>query len=248
MLNKILNAIRCTHRHTIEEHPQCFAQGNIIDRRPYAVQIKEPWYTLPGYQVGYLDIEADGLKADFSSMLTWCVKSRGITMYKTDKHGKQIPDGSDGVIYYDMITAQDIRERKGDADERIIQSLADTLSNFAVIVTYYGGDYRYDLPFVRAKALHYNIDFPGWKQCFQYDLYAVVKQKLALSRNSLDAACSYMGIDGKTPILRSAWRDAKYGDEEALKEVLSHNKADVEILEKLHQRLEPFKAWGKTSI
>ncbi len=224
------NIFRCIHRHPANEHPACFAQGKVLDKRPMYEQINHPWYKANGSRIGYLDIEADGLKADFSTMLSWCIKER------------------DGETYYDVITQNDMLERKGDADKRIIESLVNTLSNFNIVVTYYGGDFRYDLPFIRTKAIHYGLEFPGWKALFQYDLYAVVKQKLCLSRNTLDAACDYFGIVGKTPILKSAWRNAKYGDKEALEEVLSHNKGDVEILEALHKKLEPFKLWSKTSI
>jgi uncharacterized protein YprB with RNaseH-like and TPR domain len=69
-----------------------------------------------------------------------------------------------------------------------------------------------------------------------------------LSRNSLDNACDYLGIKGKTPIDKNTWRAAKYGDPKALKEVLEHNKGDVVILEKLHNKLEFSRKWIRKSI
>lgn len=226
MLNKIKNLITCPHRHTIEEHPACFAQGNVIDRR---LDRTIPWYQTAGSKICYLDIESDGLKVDFSNMLTWCIKER------------------DGEVFHDEITREELFNLKG--DERIIRSLVNKLLEYKIVVTYYGGDGHFDLPFVRAKSVHYDIDFPGYQDLYSYDLYGVIKYKFsALSRRSLDATCNYFNIEGKTPIDKEYWRKAKYGDAESIGYVLEHNIGDVEILEKLHKKVEPFRKWTKTSI
>lgn len=225
----------CTHRHTIDEHPACFAQGNIIDTRED--QLK-PWYQEEDYRIGYLDIESDGLRADFATMLTWCIKEKG------------------GSTSFDVVRQEDLFSYK--SDYNIVKSLIDELNRYKIIVTYYGSGY--DLPYVRSKALHYGLEFPGFvleekkrggskyvPQLYHWDLWMVVKHKLLLSRNSLDAACDYLGIKGKTPIDKEMWRLAKYGHKEALSEVLSHNIADVEITEKLHDKLTPFWRWGRNA-
>jgi len=222
--------LRCIHRHTIEEHPSCFAKGLIKydfkDDREFERLTGVPWYQYPDYKIGYLDIETDGLKADFSTMLSWAIKEKG------------------GAVTTDVITKAELFN--GVYDKRLIKSCVDEMKKYAIIVTYYGT--RFDIPYLRTKALHYDMEFPGYGELYHFDLYYTVKSKLNLSRKSLDNACDYLGIEGKTPISKDDWRKAKYGDPEALKEVLAHNIPDVEILEKLHDKLDFVRKWIRTSI
>lgn len=221
----MLKKLFCSHRHGIDSHPNCFASDDVILTH-YDAPI--PWYQNTGYKIGYLDIEADGLNADFGTMLTWCIKEK------------------DGEVYSDVITKKELFN--GKRDRRIVASLLNKMSEYKIIVTYYGGDFHYDIPFIRAKALHFELEFPPYGSIYQYDLYNVVKQKLCLSRRSLDNACQYLHIKGKTPLDKDIWRDAKYGDEKAIEGVLEHNVGDVQILEQLHNKLVPFRKWGKSSI
>ena len=234
--------LRCVHRHTIKEHPACFAQGRVKDNQPLElntdmVRILEGkknkkvrdltlWYQKPGTRIGYLDIESDGLKADFSTMLTWCIKEK------------------DGPIAYDVIQKRDLF--RGIADRKIVQSIVDEISKYNIIVTYFGK--VFDIPYIRTKAIHYGIDFPAYQEIAVWDLYFAVKSKLNLSRKSLDNVCDYFGIVGKTPLDKDTWRIAKYGDPEAIQKVLVHNMGDVSITEELHNKMNPFMKWIKTSI
>ena len=92
----------CEHRHTIDSHPACFAEGKVkIAEAP--AKVTQPWYTLPDYRIGYFDIETDGLKADFSTILSWCIKDKG------------------GSVVYDVTTRKDLLS--GKPDQRLIKSL-----------------------------------------------------------------------------------------------------------------------------
>ena len=236
-MQKIVNKVRCIHRHTIDEHPGCFAQGIVSDTRESKLI---PWFKEEDLKIAILDIEATGLKPEWGIMLTWCIREKG---------GE--------VIYTDVVTKEDLFN--GTLDKRIIESLVTQLQKYKVVIGYYSNGY--DLPYVRAKALHYDIPFPGYKleekkhggtkytpiMC-SWDLYPVVKYKLNLSRNSLDNVCDYLGIPGKTPISKEVWRRAAYGDAESIAQVLEHNIADCEITDKLHDKLYLFNKWGRNSI
>ena len=222
-MNRTLGKVRCKHRHTIDEHPACFAQAEVEDLRKGE---KLPWFKESGMKIGYLDIESDGLKADFSTMLSWCIKEKG------------------GEISFDAVTKQELFD--GRTDRRIISSILKEMSKYKIVVTYYGTGF--DIPYIRAKALHYGLTFPSYSDLYHFDLYYTVKAKLCLSRKSLDNACDYLGIVGKTPINKDVWRRAKYGDKDAIREVLIHNAGDVEILEVLHDKLADFAKWTKRSV
>jgi len=106
----------------------------------------------------------------------------------------------------------------------------------------------FDIKYIRTKALKYGFDFPEYGTIFHWDLYYTVRAKLKLHRNSLDVATNYLGIAGKTHIDWEVWGRAKFGDKVALAEVLEHNVYDVAILEKLHEKLYPFRKWIRTSL
>jgi uncharacterized protein YprB with RNaseH-like and TPR domain len=235
--------LRCIHRHTIKEHPKCFAEGKIKyefrDEKEFERLTGLPWYQYPGTRIGYMDIETDNFNADFGTVLSWSIKLKG------------------GDTKVSVIDKNELF--KGLYDERLVREFVDEIYNYDIIVTYYGTGF--DFPFMRAKALHYGMDFPGYvlkerhdgkyfavPELYHFDMYYVVKSKLKISKRSLDNACDYLNIKGKTPIDKSVWRAAKYGDPKALKEVVKHNVGDVEILEKLHDKLDFTRKWTRRGV
>jgi uncharacterized protein YprB with RNaseH-like and TPR domain len=226
---KIKNVLRCIHRHTIREHPSCFVNNMVVDLRK---KKDEPWWKTEGHKIYYLDIETDNLNADYGTMLTWCLKEK------------------DGDIISSVITKEELLN--GTLDKRIVAELVIALQRIPITVGYYSS--RFDIPFIRTKALHYLATdqnfplFPPAGYTYHWDLYYLVKYKLKLSRNSLAAATAFLEIEGKTPINNGVWVKAKYGDKEALQEVLEHNKADVMITEALHNALSPFRNWTRSSV
>jgi len=217
--------LRCKHRHTIDEHPACFANNDLAERR-YVKDTGKPWYTYPGYKIGYLDIETSGLIGEKDYILTWCIKEKG------------------GEIFSDKITKRDISTYR--LDKRIVKTLIDKLCEFRIIVTYYGT--KFDIPFLRTRALKFGIAFPAYGNIYTWDLYYTVRSKLSLTRNTLERACALLGIEGKTHVDLNVWQLAALGDEKSLKEVLTHNEYDVIILEELHDRLSFTRKWIKSSI
>ena len=177
-------------------------------------------------RVAFLDIETSGFEANFHYMLSWSIKYQN------------------GEIKHDCITRRDIT--KGDFDKRILKSLLAELENADTIVTYYGS--RFDIPFLRTRALMLNLDFPHYGAKRQIDLYYSVKYGMKLARNTLEQATLALGIEGKNHVLGDEWLRARVGDRKALDYVLDHNDKDVLILEDLYNRLLPYNKFPKKSI
>ncbi len=175
-------------------------------------------------KTGYLDIEASNLKANFGVCFSWVIKEQG---NENLKHAS--------------VTRKEMHN--GDLDKRVIQELVDALQKYTVIYTYYGT--RFDIPFLRTRALMHGIEFPPKGEILHRDLYYLVRNKLQLNRNSLDVACGVLGIEGKTHINWKYWIKAMTGDKESLDYILEHNKYDVLILEKLHERMAPYESWSR---
>ena len=178
-------------------------------------------------RIAYLDIETSDLKADFGIVLTWCLK------FQKDKN-----------IYSAIITKEDIEDRT--FDKRIIKSLLEALENVDIVVTYYGTDF--DIPFLRTRAEKWRLDFPKYGYIAHWDLYYKVKKLFKTHRKSLGVVTNFLGISGKTFIDGDIWFVAQYGDEKALKYILEHNKQDVIILEKLHERIKEYSKWERRSL
>jgi len=170
-------------------------------------------------KVGYLDIETSNLKADVGIMLTWAIKTRD-----KDEH------------YSGRIKKKEIMEYK--FDKRICQELIDALDNYDVIITYYGTGF--DIPFMRSRCLFYNLSFPTFGYVKHKDVYYMVKRLLKLHRNSLEAATKFFGIAGKNHVELDIWRKAGFGHKASLDYVYDHNIRDVDILERLHKKLEAY--------
>lgn len=101
--------LRCKHRHTQAEHPQCFMNGKLIDEAQWWKQLR----------TGYLDIETSQFDAVYGYMISWALYDPRL-----------------GTTYSDCINLKDIQS--GDFDKRLVKSLLNCMSNYDCVVTYYG--------------------------------------------------------------------------------------------------------------
>ena len=201
----------CKHGHTLLAHPQCDVT-------------KPP-------RVGYLDIEASNLVADFGIILSWCIL-----------------DEDSGKIIEDTIKAADISTASaGDEDKRVVSTLIKAMLEFDVIVTFYGK--RYDAPFIRTRAVAMGLDFPLFGTLKHVDVYDMVRHRFRLSSNRLENACRVLlGTTNKTRIENKFWRGAARGHAPSIKQVLIHNRYDVIDLQKLYNKVKEFSRKHEVSL
>lgn len=172
---------------------------------------------------GYLDIEASQLKASFGIVYSWAIKTRG------------------GEVESDVI-----RHHSLQGERRLLGALIRALKKYDMIYTYNGT--LFDIPFLRTRALRHGLEFPEYMEVYHTDLYFVAKHRLRMHSNRLEAITKFLRIDGKTPLDPDIWVRASFGDKKALREILVHNIGDVVVLEKVHERLEPYYAGTRRSI
>lgn len=192
---------------------------------------KLPWYR--GLRLGYLDIEASGLSANKAWMLSWSIK----------------PSDSD-IVLFDNVKLEEISPRPGkinqNYDYRIVENLIREMKKYDAIFTYYGTNF--DIKFIRTRALKYGLPFPHYGDIGHIDLYYHTRSRMLLDRNSLAQATTHLEIAGKTRLDFSYWGLAAMGDQGSMKELVKHNVADVDILEKLHKKLEPYCLFTRKSL
>lgn len=199
-----LAANRCIHRHSFLEHYTCFL------RQKKGVQER----------IGFLDIEASNLDADFGIMLSYCIKDCG---KKT--------------IYESVLTKHDINSYPpGQEDRRLVQNIVKDIGRFDRVMTWYGR--KFDIPYIRTRALVTGVSFFLPKTKFHNDLYYIAKLRLKLSSNRLEnVARVVLKRSNKTHLESKFWRGGVRGDKRSLDYILDHNRRDVIDLERVYLAL-----------
>jgi len=211
-----LHQHKCRHGHTYLEHSNC-------------IEVEKPNMCPAFEKIGFLDIEASNLKADFGIILSYCIKEEN------------------GKIIGRAVTP---KELKGEIyDKNLVEQLCSDIRTFDRIVVYYGTDYKFDLPFIRTRAVFWGLNFPSYKEIKVFDMYPVVKKKFKLHRNRLETACDFFGIPSKGHRLKpDIWFKAMTGQKKGLDFILEHNKEDVISLEDLYHKTIKYSNIPNTSI
>lgn len=177
--------------------------------------------------IGVFDIETTGLKANWSHMLCWCMKEQG----------KE-------VVHSDLITKKEVRDKN---DKRIIKSAVEEIKKYDRIVTYYGT--RFDVSYTRSRAIAQGIEFPAYRDLYHTDLYYVARSKFAIHSNRLGSICQFFNIEAKNhPMTPDLWQRAGAGNEDALKEILTHCDEDVRSTDQVFEMLLDHMLITKRSI
>lgn len=201
---------RCEHGHRFLEHYGCYVR-----------QEKHP------LRIGFLDIEASNLSADFGIILCYAIKQ-----YKSRSFlGK-------------VITKEDLTTS---LDKNVVKQLIEDMKQFDLLVTYYGT--KFDIPFIRTRALSLGVPFPPFGSIQHKDMYYAAKMKLRLSSNRLEnVGRVILGKTKKTRIESKYWIKALQGDEASLVYIFDHCLRDVADLESVYNKLIEFMRNGSKSI
>jgi uncharacterized protein YprB with RNaseH-like and TPR domain len=173
-------------------------------------------------RLGYFDIETTGFKADWDWMLTYAILDD-----KTDK------------VYSNLIKVKDLRNEKI-MDSVVVSHCVEDMQNFDILIGFYTT--RFDLPFVRTRAVVFNLDFPGYDELLTKDVYYTVRNKFSLGSNRLQNACKILlGNSDKTGLDRKIWQTAqRCGNKDSLNYIQEHCIIDVKELKKLYHKVHPF--------
>lgn len=175
-------------------------------------------------RVGYLDIEATDLNADFGYILSWYIKYDHQNRYE-----------------FSVIKKREVFNLE--FDKRVVGELLKAFDNFDVLWTHWGVDRRFDIPFIRTRAYEHNLQhkLPKYMEKFMLDTWPIARNKLKLHSNRLDSIAQAVNIRNvkKTPLDGRKWRRAGAGDPRSLDYILDHNRKDVILLERIVHKLEP---------
>jgi uncharacterized protein YprB with RNaseH-like and TPR domain len=174
-----------------------------------------------------LDIEASNLNADFGIILTYCIKVAG-----------------DEKIYQRTVNTKDLRTV---LDKNVVQQCITDMGHFDRIVTYYGS--RFDIPFIRTRAITLGIPFPEYGSLLHNDAYFMARGRLNMSSKRLENVCRVLfGKTEKTRIDSQHWIKALMGDAAALAYIEDHCQKDVIELERVYNTMLGFTQRRDTSV
>ncbi len=158
------------------------------------------------------DIETSNLQADFSILMTACIK----------------PYGREAIVF----RADNYPEWETDRanDYKITRAIAEELRKHAIVVGHFSSGF--DIPFLRAKMTKHGLE--PLPQMFGIDSWRIAKQNFKVSSRSLKNLANYFAIGEKEPVEGALWLSAAYGgDKDAMNKIVAHNVRDVEVLERL---------------
>lgn len=180
----------------------------------------------PAQKIGFFDIETSNLKANFGIILSYCLKEL------------------DGDIISRVITKKELNK---DLDKQVVTQCVKDIQKFDKIIGYYST--RFDIPFLRSRALIHNLDFPQYGELYHEDVYYMARSKLCIHSNRLGVVEEVLfGETRKTVIDQKHWVKALMGNKDALDYILDHNKRDVCSLEDVWKKLICFKAQSDRSV
>jgi uncharacterized protein YprB with RNaseH-like and TPR domain len=184
-------------------------------------------------KIGFLDIEASNLNASFGCVYTYCIKEL------------------DGPLIKRAISLDDLHN--GNFDKNLLKKFIEDCLKFDRLVLHYGTDFKFDLPFLRTRAVFWGLDFPEHKFLYASDTHTILKKKFKFHSNRLEAVCDFFNIPAKGHKLNSKiWLDMITGNRKrmraAIDYILTHNVEDVLSLEALWKKINAYVPLAKTSI
>lgn len=160
-------------------------------------------------RIGFFDIEASNLSANYGILLTACIK----------------PYGENNITKI-------VKKSTNKVDTLAVKETIKALNQYDLIVTWYG--VRYDVPFIKTRALLKNIPFGIDPRIRHLDLWDACRKYMKFTSNRLDTVSTDLGFAEKTRISGEIWNKAVQGDSKAVAYVLHHNVKDVQVLEKVY--------------
>jgi len=201
---------RCQHSHSGLEHYSCYLKENTDKER-----------------VGFLDIEASNLEADFGIVLCYCIAD-----LDSDRVQSRV------ITKHELSTV---------LDKNVVEQCIKDMGNYDRLWGYYSSNF--DIPFLRTRAVALQLSFPEYGILYHNDLYYLIRNKFKLSRNRLDNACvSLLGNTSKTRITSEHWIKALQGNKDSLDYIQTHCREDVLELKRLYERVIKYRKIADTSI
>lgn len=132
--------------------------------------------------------------------------------------------------------------RRNLEDDRKLVGDLHRLFDEADILVAHNGD-RFDIRKSNAKFLRYGLKSPSHYRSI--DTLKIARKHFLFESARLDALGQYLGFGGKRPTTGfDLWQRVMKGEDKAWKQMEAYNRRDVELLEKVFNKLWPYASTG----
>lgn len=189
----------------------------------------------------YFDLESSLMEGYFFKI--W---DETIPITRVKKHSHLLTAAwatNDGEVESIRITPEDVKTGN---DLAVVVKIIEMINSCDVLVSYNGK--RFDLKLLNTRAIYWGL--PPITAKKHIDLFEQAKKSFKFPSNSMQNVSKYLGLDGKIETGQTMlWeRCANYDNKEvcsqALEEMETYNRQDIEATRDLHKRLQ---GWGKNT-
>lgn len=123
-------------------------------------------------------------------------------------------------------------------DKELVKRVMALVKAHDIIVAHNGA--RFDLPFLRTRALHWGLR--PLREVKLVDPLQIAWRKFKLRSNRLGAVADHLGVaDKKTPLDMSVWASATLtGSRKSMNLIVEHCEADIRVLSAVLEHVKPF--------
>jgi DNA polymerase elongation subunit (family B) len=133
-------------------------------------------------------------------------------------------------------TVSSSQAKKPGDDKQVCKDLAKAITDADIIVAHNGK--KFDIKKLNARLIYHGLD--PIPQVPMVDTLLEVKKVAQFTSHRLDYLGKHLLGEGKVQTSEGLWLRALKGDKKAIKEMVKYCIGDVNVLEKLYNRLKPY--------
>jgi len=141
------------------------------------------------------------------------------------------------------ISSTDAYKKDHTDDSELVANFIKVWNSCDFVISWYGADWHFDEPYLRAKLLLNKIDhLVHMDEKPHIDLWRTSRTRLKLTNNRLAHVSEMIGIEGfeKTKVSPWHWRRAQAGYADGRKYVEEHCIADIDVLREVYYRFRQY--------
>ncbi len=151
--------------------------------------------------------------------------------------------GSNKIESVSTLSDKDRYAKNHKDDYHVVKTLRDKIEEADAVVAHYGD--KFDMPYLNSRLAYHRLDpLPKLKQI---DTYKIAKSFFKFPSNRLDSLGEFLNVGRKMETRKGLWLDVLAGKKGAVREMVTYNKQDIQLLEDVYKVLAVY-APNQTSV
>ncbi|MEM5852865.1 MAG: ribonuclease H-like domain-containing protein [Candidatus Aenigmatarchaeota archaeon] len=138
---------------------------------------------------------------------------------------------------------KEVKFVEDEADEKeVLAWLKEELKGCEMVITWYGS--KFDIPFILSRAVVNGLDLSELSKIPSLDLCEFFRKNFLFSKNSLSEIAKILNIPKNNEIsgkdVLKLYMKSTRGDEKSKKMIIEHCLNDLEVMEKIFEKISPY--------